>query len=127
MARENSAENLVVLIVEDDPLIRLNALDIVHDAGFSAYEAANADEGVALLERYDEIRILFTDVDMPGSMNGLALARAVRRRWPPVAILIASGHVQVSEDEMPRGGIFIPKPYAPATLARALRTAAAAL
>lgn len=126
MMTETSNPNIAVLIVEDDPLLRLNALEIVADGGFEAYEAANADEGFGLLERYRDIRVLFTDVDMPGSMDGLALARVVRERWPPVGIVIASGHVRLPAEELPRGGMFIPKPYAPSTVVEVLKRAAGA-
>jgi two-component system, response regulator PdtaR len=81
----------VVLIVEDDALLRMLAVEIVEEAGFVAIEAADADEAVSLLESRSDIVLLLTDIDMPGSMNGLTLAHAVRNRWPSIKILVVSG------------------------------------
>jgi CheY-like chemotaxis protein len=101
----------VVLIVEDEALIRIAAANFVEDAGFEVLEAANADEAVVLLETRADIRIVFTDVDMPGSMDGIKLAAAVRRRWPPVEIIVTSGAVNVRVDDLPERGVFFRKPY----------------
>ena len=84
---------------------------LIEDAGFDVYEAASADAAIALLELHDEIRLIFTDIDMPGSMDGLKLAHYVRRRWPPVKIIITSGQVSVDEESLPVGAVFLPKPY----------------
>jgi CheY-like chemotaxis protein len=100
-----------VLIVEDEPLVRMSAVAMIEEAGCQTYEAANADEAIALLEKHAEIRILFTDIDMPGSMDGLKLAHYVRGRWPPVKIIVTSGHVQVGRQDMPRDATFFAKPY----------------
>ena len=81
----------VVLVVEDDPLLRLLAVETVEEAGCTAIEARDADEAVVLLESRTDITLLFTDIDMPGSMDGLKLAHAVRNRWPPIKILVVSG------------------------------------
>jgi CheY-like chemotaxis protein len=80
------------------------------------YEAASADAAIALLELHKEIRLIFTDVDMPGSMDGLKLAHYVRGRWPPVKIIVTSGHVKVAEESLPAGALFLPKPYDPAEI-----------
>jgi two-component system, response regulator PdtaR len=101
----------VVLVVEDDWLLKLLAVEIVEDAGFVAVEAANADEAVAILERRTDIALVFTDVDMPGSMDGLRLAHAVRDRWPPVKIIIVSGKTHLSEADLPSDTRFFSKPY----------------
>ncbi|WP_375449993.1 response regulator [uncultured Devosia sp.] len=101
----------VVLVVEDEPLILLATADDLRDAGFTVFEAANADQAIALLETHHEIRILFTDVDMPGSMDGLKLSAAVRDRWPPITILVTSGKTLVGRPDLPEGGRFMPKPY----------------
>jgi CheY-like chemotaxis protein len=93
----------VVLVVEDEPLLMMSAVDIVENAGFEAVEAGNADEAVRILESRTDIRIVLTDIDMPGSINGLKLAAAVRDRWPPIEIIIVSGHVRPKDDELPRG------------------------
>src|SRR4051812_3349891 len=94
----------VVLVVEDEPLLRMYAVSIVEDAGLEALEASNADQAIALLERNSNIRVIFTDIDMPGSMDGLKLARAVRDRWPPVEIILTSGHVHVQTSDIPTRG-----------------------
>lgn len=101
----------VILVVEDDALIRMSAVDLVEASGFSAIEAENADTAIRILEQRPDIRLVFTDIDMPGSMDGLKLAHYVRGRWPPVKLIIASGHMIVAEDEMPRGARFFGKPY----------------
>ena len=109
-----------VLVVEDDPLLLMDALDLVEEAGLQAYGARDAEEAIALMEQHDDIRILFTDVQMPGTMDGLALARAVRGRWPPVTIMVTSGMIKVTKDDMPENGMFFAKPYPPASIVQAL-------
>jgi two-component system, response regulator PdtaR len=104
-------ETAVVLVVEDDPLLRMNAVDMIEEAGFRALEAPDADTAIRMLEGRNDIRLIFTDIDMPGSMDGLALAHAVANRWPPVLIVATSGHFKVGETDLPLGGRFIPKPY----------------
>ncbi|TWF49510.1 response regulator [Neorhizobium alkalisoli] len=99
-----------VLVVEDEPLVRMLAVDVVEEAGFEAVEASNADEALELLESMPDIRLIFTDIDMPGSMDGLRLAATVRDRWPPVRIIVVSGKQRPSAAELP-DGIFFPKPY----------------
>jgi CheY-like chemotaxis protein len=101
----------VVLIVEDEFLLRIDAVDMVKAAGFEVVEAANADEAIEILESRRDITVVFTDIQMPGSMDGLKLARAVRGRWPPIKIVATSGHLHVSETDLPEGGRFLPKPY----------------
>jgi len=100
-----------VLIVEDEPLLRIHAADIVEEAGFFAIEANNADEAVRILETRDDIVLLFTDVQMPGSRDGLKLAHAVRNRWPPIKIVIVSGHLQVAKNDLPDDSRFFGKPF----------------
>lgn len=114
-----------VLVVEDEPLLRMMAVDLVEDAGFEALEAANADEAIKILECRSDIRVIFTDIDMPGSMDGLLLAAAVRDRWPPIQIILTSGHVHISEVELPLGGVFFSKPYDHLQVTRALQSMAA--
>lgn len=103
--------DIAVLVVEDEPLILMNAIDFFKEAGFKVYEAQDPKEAIITLETHADIRVLFTDVDMPGSMNGLALAFAVRDRWPPIQIIITSGFARFNQAELPIGGVFIPKPY----------------
>jgi CheY-like chemotaxis protein len=111
----------VVLIVEDEFLLRMNATDIVADAGFEVVEAANADQAIEILEARRDITVIFTDIQMPGSMDGLKLARAVRGRWPPIKIIATSGHVGVGERDLPEGGRFLSKPYSPQQVTGVLR------
>jgi len=113
-------ERVVVLVVEDEPFIRLNAVEMIEDAGFEAVEAANADEAILILENRQDIRIVFTDIHMPGSIDGLKLAHAVRDRWPPIKIIVTSGHVAVAQSALPAGGRFFSKPYQPSEIAQAL-------
>jgi two-component system, response regulator PdtaR len=94
---------------------------LVEDAGFIAIEAANADEAIAILESRKDIRIVFTDIDMPGSMDGLKLARAVRERWPPIELILTSGHFDLRQDEIPERGRFFSKPYRDADIIATLR------
>lgn len=101
----------VVLVVEDEPLQRMMAVDLVLDAGFDVVEAWSADEAVTILESRSDIRIVFTDVDMPGSMDGLKLAAAIRDRWPPIEIIVTSGHMRMTENVLPDRSVFFSKPY----------------
>jgi two-component system, response regulator PdtaR len=101
-----------VLVVEDEPLIRMAAVDLVENAGYAALEAGNADEAIRILEQRADIRLVFTDIDMPGTMDGLKLARLVRDRWPPVHIILVSGKTLVDRGDLPSGAEFFPKPYA---------------
>ncbi|MBX3536407.1 MAG: response regulator [Chelatococcus sp.] len=101
----------VVLVVEDDAFQLMTAVDMAADAGFEVLEAHNADEAIAILESRSDIRIIFTDVEMPGSMDGLKLAAAVRDRWPPVEIIVTSGKGLPDDWTMPERGAFFPKPY----------------
>ena len=111
----------VVLIVEDEFLLRLDAVDMIAAAGYEVLEAGNADEAIEILEAHRDITVIFTDIQMPGSMDGLKLARAVRGRWPPIKIVATSGHVHVSETDLPEGGRFLPKPYSPKQVTGVLR------
>jgi CheY-like chemotaxis protein len=121
MSSAYAARRAVVLIVEDDLLIRLHAAQIIEEAGFDVIEASNADEAIAILEDRSDITILFTDIQMPGSMDGLKLAAAVKGRWPPIKIVATSGLVNVRPDALPEGGRFLPKPYNPIQLTATLQ------
>jgi CheY-like chemotaxis protein len=114
------AKRPVVLVVEDDFLLRMQAVDIVKDAGFKAVEAANADEAIAILEAEPNIHVVFTDVQMPGTMDALKLAKFVKDRWPPIKIVATSGRVRISEADLPEGSIFVPKPYSPTQIVNTL-------
>jgi CheY-like chemotaxis protein len=111
----------VVLIVEDEFLLRSHAVDMIAGAGFEVVEAANADEAIEILEARRDIAVVFTDIQMPGSMDGLKLARAVRGRWPPIKIVATSGQFDAATIDLPEGGRFLPKPYSPGQIAGVLR------
>jgi CheY-like chemotaxis protein len=114
-----------VLVVDDDPFVLMLAAEMVSDAGYEAVEATNADEAIRILELRADIVIVFTDVDMPGSMDGLRLARAVRDRWPPIKIIVTSGYTTVSPKDLPEGGLFFRKPYLSRDIEQALHKLAA--
>jgi CheY-like chemotaxis protein len=98
-------------VVEDEFFSRWHAVELVEAAGYRAVEASNADEAIAVLQARKDIRIVFTDINMPGSMDGLKLARAIRDRWPPIELILTSGHFDVPERDIPERGLFFPKPY----------------
>lgn len=110
--------NTVVLVVDDETMLRFYAVDIFEDRGFTTFEATNSVEALAALDEHPEINVLLTDINMPGTMNGLELAREVRQRWPAVRLIVASGQVRPSADEMPAGGAFVAKPFSPETILR---------
>jgi CheY-like chemotaxis protein len=112
----------VVLVVEDEPLLRIMAVEVVEEAGYVALEASNADEAVALLESRSDIDVHFTDINMPGSMDGMKLAHAVRGRWPPIKILLVSGQVQLQPFHLPSSSRFVEKPYRAAAMVEELRS-----
>jgi two-component sensor histidine kinase/DNA-binding response OmpR family regulator len=99
-----------VLVVEDELVLRLRAVDIVEDAGFTAIEAVNADEALSILESRSDISLLFTDIQMPGSIDGLKLAYTVHKRWPAIKIVLVSGQVNLSETDRPAESRFFGKP-----------------
>jgi CheY-like chemotaxis protein len=108
-----------VLIVEDEFLIAISASAVFERAGFDTIEASNADEAIAVLQERD-VDLIFTDIRMPGSMDGLRLARHVRDRWPPIKIMVTSGHHLVQNGDLPDGGVFLPKPYTDAAIIAAI-------
>ncbi|WP_426615601.1 sensor histidine kinase [Bradyrhizobium sp. McL0616] len=99
-----------VLVVEDEMILRMRAVDIVEDAGFNPVEAVNADEAISILESRSDISLLFTDIQMPGSIDGLKLAHAVHDRWPSIKIILVSGQVKPSDAERPAQSRFFGKP-----------------
>ena len=119
MTQEN--ERPVVLIVEDEPLVRMLGADVLEEAGFEVVEAFNGDEALEVLKARPDIDVLFTDVNMPGSLDGLDLARVVHERRPDIKLLIASGQVRLTEDQIPNAGRFLPKPYGPEAIIRHVR------
>ena len=117
MAYPTATKRPVVLIVEDEALLRASAVDWAEEAGFEAIEATDADEAIRILESRDDIRIVFTDINIQGSMDGLKLARAVRNRWPPIKLVVTSGRMLPARTDLPEGGRFVAKPYGPAQVA----------
>jgi CheY-like chemotaxis protein len=123
---DSHAPRPVILVVEDESLLRMNAAEMIEDAGFDVLEAANADEAIALLEARADIALVFTDIQMPGSMDGIRLAAAVRDRWPPVKIIATSGQFKPQDGDLPTGGRFVPKPYSQMQITEMLRQLMAA-
>lgn len=113
MANEDELSSIpYALAVDDEPFILMHACDILADAGFRCLDATSADEALARLEeRADDVTLLFTDVQMPGSKNGFALAREVAHRWPHISIVVASGALQPDPGELPDGAVFLTKPF----------------
>jgi len=111
-----------VLVVEDDPLVRLDIAIAMSDAGFAVLEADCADAALEMLETRSRISVVFTDIDMPGTIDGLELAHIVAQRWPHIPVLVTSGQKKPDSDE-PKA--FFPKPYSPAAVISTVRTLAA--
>jgi CheY-like chemotaxis protein len=119
MSRTVPGGKPTVLVVEDEALVRLNAVDMVEAAGFEVLSASNADDAIQILETRDDIRAVFTDVQMPGSMDGLGLMRLIKDRWPTIATLVTSGKTRTTD--LPSGVRFITKPYFRPQIEAALR------
>lgn len=116
------AEKIAVLVVEDEPITRMDVVGQLEEGGFKVFEAPDADKAIRILEANPEISVLFTDVDMPGSMDGLKLAAAVRDRWPPIRIVVASGLRKINMDALPDASCFFSKPYDVNEIAAAMRS-----
>ena len=101
----------VVLVVEDSMIIRMGAVDLVLSAGYEALEACDADEAIRILESRNDVDLVFTDVQMPGTMDGIKLSHYIRDRWPPVRLIVASGEAILEESSLPTGSRFFSKPY----------------
>ncbi len=110
-----------VLVVEDEAMIRIGAVQMLEDAGFAVVEASNAVDALAILENRNDIRAVFTDIHMPGTLDGLRLAHMVRGRWPPIHLIVTSGLIPPNDDDLPPGGRFIRKPYEPAHVIATIR------
>ena len=115
-----SNRKTVVLVVEDNPLIRMGAVDLMTSAGFEPLEASDADEAIRILEARPDIHLVFTDVGMPGTMDGIKLSHYIRDRWPPVKLIVASGKTIVAESQLPVGARFFSKPYNDSTIVEAM-------
>jgi CheY-like chemotaxis protein len=110
-----------VLVVEDETLVRLAICEDLASEGYEVLTATNAEEAIEILESRNDIVTVFTDIEMPGSMDGLKLAAAVRYRWPPVNIVVTSGKSRPHDAQMPENAQFIGKPYQAADVLRAFR------
>jgi CheY-like chemotaxis protein len=103
----------IILVVDDEPLIRHNLVDYFEDEGFIVFEAGNADEAIAILATNPTIRVVLTDVQMPGSMDGVRLAHYVREGYPPTLLVVASGAMSLTAAELPSRSMFVAKPFDP--------------
>ena len=101
----------LILVVEDDELLRLRAADLLEAHGFAVIKAENDDEALKVLEQRKDVRLLFTDIQMPGALDGMDLARQVHARWPHVLLVITSGQKVPTCAEIPDDGRFVAKPY----------------
>jgi CheY-like chemotaxis protein len=113
-------------VVEDDILARLAIIDTIERAGLTVYEADDADKAIRMLEQHADIGVVFTDINIRGSMDGIRLTHCVRDRWPPVKFIVTSGLVKVRADELPEGSLFIGKPYSPDAIVKQIRQLVAA-
>jgi len=109
-----------ILVVEDYAIIRMGIVDLLSEAGFDVLEAESAEEAIGILEARADIRLVFTDIKMPGSMDGLKLSHYIRGRWPPVKLVLSSGNIIVDEDQLPEGAQFFAKPYDGAHVVQAI-------
>jgi DNA-binding NtrC family response regulator len=105
------SKKVAVLVVDDEVLVRQVSVVQLEDAGYQVLEASSADEALSVLDSDQSIGVLFTDVNMPGELNGLELARLVHERWPAVRLILTSGRGEISQADMPDDGRFLPKPY----------------
>jgi DNA-binding NtrC family response regulator len=111
-----------VLIVEDEPLVRLMAVDVLAEAGFAVLQAGNADEALRVLDSHPQVRVVFCDIELPGSLNGLGLARCICERWPAIGLVLTSGH-PLYKEMAARKGRFLAKPYAGSELVHQIEEA----
>lgn len=110
-----------ILVVGDEPLVRMHGIDILEEAGFAVIEAGDADEALDILSGGATVQLIFSDIDMPGSMDGLEMAWDVYRRWPCIHLLLTSGHHRPETVKLPMSGVFLPKPWASESLTDLVR------
>ena len=108
------------MVVEDHPLVRMAVLEVMTEAGFEALDASSAIGAVGTLEARPYIRLVFTDSEIPGALNGIGLAHYIRKRWPPVKLIIVSGKREIASDELPAGARFFHKPYRETSIVEAM-------
>jgi CheY-like chemotaxis protein len=120
----SAEQGKAVLVVEDEPLVRALAVDVLEEAGFDVVEASTADYALVVLEKRDDIRVLLTDVDMPGNLNGFQLARIVQDHFHRVRVVIVSGKARPRPTDIGPDTMFIPKPYKLAEIVRTVQALA---
>jgi two-component system, response regulator PdtaR len=118
MDKHATSQKAVILVVEDEPFLRFLAADALEEQGFSVAEATNAENALRVLENRPDINTVFTDIALPGDLNGMDLVRHVRERWPHIQLVITSGQQMPNAADMPKDGRFIAKPYSPRDLVR---------
>ena len=111
MGQRHVEQRPTVLVVEDEPLVRIVAAEVLDEAGYCVLEAGDGDEALDVLASHGEVQLLFTDLNLPGSIDGLALAEIVHRRWPHIRLLVTSGRRRLSDGQIPDDGHFVAKPY----------------
>lgn len=116
MAQSIPVDTGTILIVEDEAIVRFELVDLFEEAGYRVFEAQDADQAIGVLQREREIHIVLTDVQMPGSMDGLRLAHHIRERYPPTLLLVMSGARPIAESELPEHSAFVAKPFDPRRL-----------
>lgn len=117
------ASDRLILVVEDEALLRLDAVNFLHDAGYATIEACNGADALAQIKRNPSVDLVFTDVNMPGEIDGLDLVARVNRRWPEIRIIVTSGKTPPSDRPIPARGCFISKPYTAQSIVHLVATA----
>lgn len=117
----NALPEPIALVVDDEALIRMDTSDIVSDAGFHVIEARTADEALEFLQLHNSLQLLFTDIQMPGSIDGIGLAQAVAKQWPHIKVIVASGAVEPREGLLPKSATFLNKPISVALVRETLK------
>ena len=117
----HSEPRMVILVVEDEPLVRLFPTDFLDEAGFKVFEAVNGDEALTILQARPDVQVIISDIEMPGSMNGLELARAVHERWPGIGVVVTSGRERPGPDDLSDKVAFLARPYLPDTVIALIR------
>jgi CheY-like chemotaxis protein len=111
MMHKQMMHKAAILVVEDEILIRMNTADMIEEAGYDVVEARDARAALDILKQRDDIDVVFTDVNMPGTMDGLELARFICGTWPWIHVVITSGKMMLRDEDIPDEGRFLPKPY----------------
>jgi len=121
MDMPNPEHRMVILAVEDEPLVRMFIADFLDEAGFKVFEAVNADEAIILLQARPDVQAVVTDIGMPGSMNGLELAKVIQDRWPGIGVVVTSGRKRPGPDDLSEKVAFLAKPYLSDTVINVIR------